>query len=190
MKKRQFRVGDRVRAIDMVGELKVKDACGEIILIDTAGKPYLVEFDSDIGGHNGNTELINGKRGHCWWCTENELKLEEKKVFSKKDLKNGDVVMRRNGNLEVLILPNRVFLGKDGGWNDYDEIEEDLTTKCSNDEWDIIAVRRPKKKHECRFDIFKYNQGKQVYDRERDTTREMTVAEIEEALGYPVKVVK
>ena len=65
----QFKVGDRVRNIKVY---QLKDVCvgeiGIVISIDNNGYTS-VQFDKDIGGHNGS--LSNGKRGYCW-CFEPE----------------------------------------------------------------------------------------------------------------------
>ena len=35
----------------------------------TLGYSILIEFDKDIGGHDGNQCLKKGKDGHCWWVS-------------------------------------------------------------------------------------------------------------------------
>lgn len=123
------------------------------------------------------------------WCDEELELVEDKKVFTKKDLKNGDVVMKRDGAVEIVILPLGTLVVNGPGFNSLNDINDDLTSTGDSDH-DIIAVRRPSRQNECTFNAFNYERGELVYDRNAKQTREMTVAEIEEALGYPIKVVK
>lgn len=73
-----MKVGDRVKAISEVGRDKEIGVSGIIIHKDgDEGRCYLVEFDTDIGGHDGN-DCFTGPKGidgRCWWCNENEIKL-------------------------------------------------------------------------------------------------------------------
>jgi hypothetical protein len=114
--------------------------------------------------------------------------VEEKKVFTKADLKNGDVIKRRNGWVEIVCLETGTLIAR-SGFNEIKDIKDDLTDDVGT-EYDIVAVRRPKRPCECQFCAFNEEYGDLVYDRERDTVREITVAEIEKALGYTVKIVK
>lgn len=87
------------------------------------------------------------------------------KKFTKEDLKTGDVVLRRNGSVEIVCLETGSFILKDG-FNYLSEINEDLkdTDKLDRD-WDIIAVRRPKRPSDCRFCAFDKGFGELVYER-------------------------
>lgn len=185
----KFKVGDRVRALIEVGNepLAVKGAVGTIVTIDNDNRPYGVEFDSDIKGHDLQGDCIDG---HGWWLRTDEIELvEDEKVFTKKDIKNGDVVLRRNGDVEIVCLPLGTLICNGCWWNDFDSINLDLTHILGED-YDIVAVRRPIEPHHCCFDAFTRELGKLVYDRERDEVKEMTIAEIEKELGYSIKVVK
>lgn len=108
------------------------------------------------------------------------------KEFTKADLKTGDVIKRRNGSVEIVNYELKTFICK-RGWNDLDDIREDLTDKdCSH--YDIIAVRRPRKKGDCQFDAFGCQHGTLVY--ERKEVEEMTLAEVCRLLGKEIKIVK
>lgn len=109
-------------------------------------------------------------------------------MFTKADLKNGDVIKRRNGWVEIVCLETGTLITKDE-FDKLSKINDDLTSIYGNGTYDIVAVRRPKYPKDCRFDAFDKEFGDLVYDRERDTVREMTVDEIEKELGYKVKVV-
>lgn len=167
----QYKVGDRV----VIKESNIEELfqhAGETGVImevwDTGdGFPYRVKTD--------NTEV-------CVWSAV-EL-VEEKKVFTKKDLKNGDVLLCRDGHTEILVLPLGTRVVK-GGYNFFSDIKDDLTHLCRSDS-DIMAVRRPIEPMDCRFSAFDWELGELVF--ERDTRREMTIEEIEKEFGVKVKV--
>lgn len=74
-----YKIGDRVVAVEGVGEKDAIDVKGTIINRDRDGD-YLVEFDKYIAGHDGTPwGDIKGKFGYCWWCRPCVLsKLKEK----------------------------------------------------------------------------------------------------------------
>lgn len=112
---------------------------------------------------------------------------EMNKQFTKKDLKNGDVVLRRNGNVDVVILDMGCLLNQHHGGFYLSNINDDLTSVVSDD-WDIIAVRRLTSPVGIDFRVFEYDRGTLVY--ERKEVEEMTLEEVCKALGKEVKIVK
>ena len=91
-----------------------------------------------------------------------------KNKFTKSNLKTGDVVLRRNGLVEIVFLETKSLINK-GGFNLLSKVEEDLTAEkdlCSKN-WDIIAVRRPQEPGDCVFSAFDHEFGELVYDREK-----------------------
>lgn len=111
------------------------------------------------------------------------------KTFTKADLKTGDIIKRRNGSTEIVILELDVCLCKTG-FNSLSSIHNDLTYGRGCEQSDVVAVRRPKNANQCQFAAFDLELGDLVYDRERDTVVEMTMEEICAALGKTVKIVK
>ena len=99
-----------------------------------------------------------------------KYKMEEKKMFTKSDLRNGDVVLRRNGNVEILVLPLGTLITQSGGFNRINELKDDLTDS-NFDKFDIVAVRRPTEDWHCTFNAFKSKHGTLVYNRECDTKK-------------------
>lgn len=93
--------------------------------------------------------------------------MEEKKVFTKSDLKNGDVIKKRNGNVEIVVLPIGTLVTRTLGYNVLKDINEDLTSKLEFT-YDIVSVRRPKNPSDCSFSAFEDDLGELVYNRERD----------------------
>lgn len=106
--------------------------------------------------------------------------------FTKADLKTGDVVKYRNGDVEIVNRELEMCILKNG-WNDLDDIRNDLTSKV-HQRYDIIAVRRPKDKGDCQFNAFEHKWGTLVY--ERKEVEEMTLAEVCKLLGKEIKIVK
>jgi hypothetical protein len=108
------------------------------------------------------------------------------KKFTKADLKTGDVVKKRNGEVEIVIKEFDVLL-KPKEWNRLEDINNDLTHSFLGD-GDIIAVRRPIIPSDCQFSAFKEERGILVY--ERKEVEEMTLAEVCKLLGKEIKIVK
>ena len=111
--------------------------------------------------------------------------------FTKADLKTGDVVMQRDGLVQIANCELGMFITQIG-WNDMDDFNSALNHKTC-DEFDIIAIRRPKAKFECRFDAFETKSGTIIYERKEQEKREveeMTLAEVCKLLGKEIKIVK
>lgn len=109
-----------------------------------------------------------------------------RKTFTKADLRNGDVIQKRNGNVEIVCVETGTLICK-SGWNLLSNINEDLTSDIAS-QHDIVAVRRPKFASNCTFNSFDYPEGELVYEREEAV--EMTLEEVCKALGKTIKIVK
>ena len=120
-----------------------------------------------------------------------DFEMNTNKQFTKKDLKNGDVVKFKNGWIHIVCCDTGTLITPDG-YNELDEYNEDLTygrpVYSEGRPYDIVAVRRPKKAGDCTFDAFKFNYGDLVY--ERKEVEEMTLEEVCKALGKEIKIVK
>jgi hypothetical protein len=82
MRKEDGYIGARVTSIWRPGE-KDSDTVGTIIDNTCRHEEYdfLVEFDDDIGGHDGlGWGNHQGKHGHCLWCRAGSLTLIEKEA--------------------------------------------------------------------------------------------------------------
>ena len=109
------------------------------------------------------------------------------KPFTKENLRTGDVILRRDGDVEIVNCELGMFIRRDCLWNDLVAIADDLSSTVMGD-CDIIAVRRPKDKGDCTFDAFKMKRGILVYEREE--VEEMTLAEVCKLLGKNIKIIK
>lgn len=115
-------------------------------------------------------------------------------TFTKSDLRDGDFILRRNGDVEMALPSMNSLVCRRDGWNDMESITENLTENFyykTDIDWDIVEVRRPIKKSDCQFGIFEFEIGEVVYNRERDEQPiEMTLDEVCEALGKKIKIVE
>lgn len=70
-----FNIGDRVQVSTVVGNYCLRNQYGIIISRHrVTPDEYLVEFDNDVGGHDGfEFATCRGKAGHCWYVNKNEL---------------------------------------------------------------------------------------------------------------------
>lgn len=82
----RFKVGDEVVARQWVGkESNTTGARGYIVAIDRRARtPYLVQFDENVNGHDGNFKKYKGlcKHGYGWWCRKDGIKKEKTDMIS------------------------------------------------------------------------------------------------------------
>jgi hypothetical protein len=111
------------------------------------------------------------------------------KKFTKKDLKNGDVVKCRDGKVGIVILDLDciVFYRKTFMLDIYNH---NLTSALLDSD-DIMEVRRAKSGNHCTFNAFDrfYALNTELVF-ERKEVEEMTLAEVCKALGKEIKIVK
>ena len=72
-----FEIGDRVQVPTCVGNYCLRDQYGTIIgNHESSSDEYLIEFDNDIGGHDGyEFGTRKGKDRHCWYVYADNLVL-------------------------------------------------------------------------------------------------------------------
>lgn len=175
----KYKIGDHVviKESNIESLEKFAGRTGVICGIEGKSHPYCIYVDDD--------------HQHIWCEVAGyvEEKTEEKKVFTKKDLKNGDIVVLRNDWVGIVILEHDVLVTKTG-WLNFREYDDDLTeNKFFDRDWDIVKVIRPTKQFHCQF-VCANNEdwGDVLFDRDRDTMRELTVKEIEKEFGVKVKL--
>ena len=177
----KFKVGDRVISIKPVSDKEVTGVIGTIVGIDKWDnyKPYLVKFDQDIDERH-----ICARQGG-WWCHEDDIELvKENNMFTKKDLKNGDVVKMDRDAVGIVCVDTGTITFK-GGFDRLGSYTDDLIHECGAK---IMAVRRPRVPGDCQFCAFEHDFGTLVY--ERKEVEEMTLEEVCKALGKDIKIVK
>lgn len=181
---KNFEVGTRWKCVDFVtyGN-KVINGIIEI----TEKHPYSFSYKIIEGMENDDLphrfEPHTGFAYHLHYLEEDFMK----HTFTKADLKTGDVVKRRNGDVEIFNQHLGMFIRQDTGWNDIDCLQDDLSN-LSYKAYDIIAVRRPVIKSDCAFDAFENKCGTLVY--ERQEVEEMTLEQVCQLLGREIKIIK
>ena len=106
--------------------------------------------------------------------------------FTNKDLKTGDVVVTRDGDIGVVIVERNTIFFKSGMYISVSCIKEDLTGGMFDSKSDIMCVYRNAR---C-FKDCSDGTADLIYDRDRYETEEMTLEEICKALGKNIKIVK
>jgi hypothetical protein len=173
---------------------EAKDFCEYMHIIGkrwNGGGSYSEETHWEIHGRKTVYYFNNNTYGHMEYIENNFTILEwsDFMEFTKSNLKTGDVILRRDGGVEILNRELGAFICKNGGWNSLNDIREDLTCGFGQKPWDIIEVRRPKNPCDCCFDAMGINRrGTLVY--ERKEIEEMTLAEVCRLLGKEIKIVK
>lgn len=110
----------------------------------------------------------NGTFGSAHVAELHEYKILEwsdfmNKEFTKEDLRTGDVVLFRNGNVNIVNYELDMLIGQNC-WGDLSSYNDDLTSRCSNT-LDIMEIRRPREKSDCQFKAFKHKWGILIYER-------------------------
>lgn len=91
-------------------------------------------------------------------------------AFTKADLRSGDVVLRRNGLVEIVIVEHDVLVSQEG-FDRLSELSDTLEDTASgisaaDREWDIVEVRRPVRRSDCQFSAFESKRGVVVFHRD------------------------
>lgn len=174
-----------------------EEANNFLVYLDSIGKKW-AGGQSYLGNNFWHIYTINtiydfNTDSYCdiSWAKRYHYKILEwsdfmNKEFTKADLRTGDVVMQRDGNVQIANCELGIFITPTW-WNDMSRFNSDLTHP-NGDKYDIVAVRRPKAKSDCNFKAFDYNYGTLVY--ERKEVEEMTLAEVCKLLGKEIKIVK
>ena len=178
-------------------EEEVKDFCG---YLDNIGRKWhggdsSVEF-TEWNEYEEKTcyDFNDGYYAPISYYIINNYKILEwsdfmDKKFTKADLKSGDVILRRDGSVEIVCLETGALIRRDG-FNILDELTDDLISTFNDDDSDdVVAVRRPKQSYHCQFCAFDEGLGELVYER-KDEPEEMTLEEVCKALGREIKIVK
>ena len=180
----KYKVGDRVRIVDnwvdgchrhlSGGMDKWLGKVMTIRVVDESNRCYfMVEDKHDIRSGSFN--------GWYWF----EPAIAGLAPFTKSDLKNGDVVMFRNGETAIYIDGFRSF-ATSNHWRDASSFNDNLTTR--NHQYDIVKVSRPLFKHQCRLSVFATDAANIIY--ERKEPRKMTLAQVCAALGEEIEIVE
>jgi hypothetical protein len=176
----KFKVGDRVKIVRCIGN-------GGLSLEDrllAVGEEYVIE---SVNPNCFNPCRDNyGLVGRSFVVYDVELELVEPKQFTKSDLKDGMVVEYRRGWMELVLGEKTV---DDTGSHSLCNFNNNLMNDRSreSDIMRVYTVNGDIKDIGC---IFNRDFLTLLWERKEEPDYiEMTVAEIEEKLGYKIKVV-
>ena len=166
----KFKVGDKVKIIKLRGyhasDVEVGQI-GKIVGTDSNNNPYKVQY-------TGNVEDTN-------WFTEEELELAVFTKPTKDDLlamPSGSIITTDlNEKLNRFLKVGDEFYDEEGTYCfDDSDIADDLSITDDDYGTKIIRIEKP----------IGYET---IYDFSAEM-QEMTIADIEKALGHPIKIVK
>lgn len=130
-------------------------------------------------GYEKKKPCISTDEEKCRKCWDREIPGTEVKAVTKADLKDGMVCEQRDG--ELMLWLN----GALRGINDWDTTGESLKNEFGIDENDIVKIYVTN--GFTLKDMLKRRNLTLIW--ERKEPKEMTLADIERELGYPVKIV-
>lgn len=118
------------------------------------------------------------KNGWSW--SEEMLEPVGSDRFSKKDLQSGMFGETQDG--AIFVVAGYMLVYQAGGFDYLEDLNEDLCFKFTDeDNWIARVVK------DCHsFDLYKDGYGTELFSR----LKPMTLREIEEALGYRIKLVE
>lgn len=158
----KFKVGDKVKVVRTDNKNKMKHIGSILTIIDIDEKclfPYRV------------LEML-------WIWRDSELALVD---FTKADLKDGMVVEYRNGDRAMVLGDKLMRNAHYTVLNNFTDTLEHLNVD------NLTIIRAYQSKADILDDYFNDEYLTLVW--ERDSAKEMTVAEIEKELGYKIKVI-
>jgi len=84
--------------------------------------------------------------------------------FKKKDLKNGDIAITRNGAKYITVTDIGALVNEKGFLSIENSFDEDFNNKVYP-AWDIMKIYRPEKPHQCSFYDYSFTMGELVFCR-------------------------
>lgn len=175
MTRNKFKVGDKVKVRnDLIVDNRYYDGCRFAKEMDK----YKGQKATIINITDSDRHILDIDKGYWNWTYD----MLQPVNFTKDDLQDGDIVTLRNGDKLVYSKYNEDFTdlydsNHDNYLCDLYNLDDDLTCNSYDEGSDIVKVERP-------------TSYATMYEREENEVKEMTIAEIIEALGYEVKIVK
>lgn len=175
----------------------------EDIIWHSGQKPTEIKYNAPIKLIVRDKKLTYAYKKYSDFVDHEEIIAEEylnggKKEMKKSDLRTGHIVTTRNGSEYVVYqgveirgtIEGKVLVGKkeNKSWEPLDNYKEDLT-HCFISDFDIVKVEEAYSVFVLQDIDYMRDNRKTIWKREKEP-KEMTVAEIENLLGYPVKIVK
>ena len=178
----KYKVGDKVR---IVKEKKGPDWNREGLMDKWLGEIMTIESVKDF-----NYYKMKEDKGEWYWF---ERMIEGKVTeMTKSDLIAGKHVVETRDGDKYLIFDSeegKFMYGIYDGFMDLERYHEDLTRMSGDKSFDIMKVYELKYRT-SQNSIKAYSEQRLTLVWEREEPKEMTMAELEEKLGYKVKIVK
>ncbi len=89
--------------------------------------------------------------------------------MTKKDLRNGDIVVLCNGELGLYLAEKDVFIYQEGGYDDVDCSFNDDLTCMYEEEYDVMQVYRDESGGVISF--YDYEEGELIFERDETWIR-------------------
>lgn len=179
----KFKVGDKVRVNRILSFSDPRRPfVDHVFTIKSINPNGLFGRSLESGDHYG----VYMEDGHacCFVFDEYQLELVGPATFTKANLKDGMIVDVRNGSRYIIINNG---LRRNDTWLSINPYLDDLT-RGNSKEYDVMKVYTTVG-HTLDY-MFDDRFLNLVWERkEEEPVKEMTVAEIEEKLGYKVKVI-
>lgn len=187
----KFKVGDKVRVVKPFNS-NWDEYLGDILTISDV---------KNIGFVGGSQWLYSVcENEYNWHEFELELELvkEKENMFTKKDLKEFDIVKLRSGEVFMVLRNERsrdglaIFNKNHYGCHQYmANYNDNLTYKGRSDN-DIVAVKKfnGTGMYTLLNEFFARDVFPSIWDWERKEVEEMTLEEVCKALGKEIKIVK
>lgn len=166
----KYRVGDKVRVRSDLKEGYGLSMYVNPKMLKHAGNTYEI---TRMGGDYYVLDLPYAAEYRDWHWTDDMLEDAAKPIY-----RNGDIVQTKNGNYYLIWNAEEKYGVRDHGHVYFEE----------DGDYSVVKVWEPDRKAMFTLGNLHKACGELLW--EKKTVKEMTVAEIEAKLGYPVKVVK
>lgn len=169
--KHRFNVGDKIKVVDEIAVAGVRlDEVFEIQSVES-----VISNDNEPLYNIGLPYLFYG----------DQLELFESIPFTKSDLEDGMVIEHSNGERKLVM--GNIFCGETE-WDNPDYYDEELINTTVYE----LSINKVYKWKGCRLkDIFADNCLELIWERKVEKpTKEMTISEIEEELGYKINIIQ
>lgn len=177
-RKTKFKVGDKVKIVKIRGDHMGKVRCLGTTCTISSINPNQMWSYRKLETHYG----VRDTSGDLYVWFEDEIELVEEKPFTKADLKPGMVVELCDGDRYLFV--NDKFANAHE-WSDSKHYNNDLTHSV----YDNLHIVKVYTSTGHTLGTMLNNSSLTLVWERKDDVKEMTVAEIEEKLGFKVKVI-
>ena len=179
----KYKVGDRVRIVQNWNKTDISRVNPRGKMDRWLGKTMTIK--ETRAGYYKMVEDTQENFGKGWGWFEDMVE-GFVTLCIKTDLKTGDVVQCRNGEIGIVIVDMNVIIFSRGHLT-MSQLDSYLI-HLFNNAFDVVAIRRPNCELACDFNAFELKLGTLIY--ERNEPEEMTLTEVCKLLGKEIKIIK